>query len=175
MLPNKLPSLTPEEQKWLETLYRENYTQMRSLASLLFTKNGLPDAARTLSHDAVQEVFILAIRKWAQVAKAEDPVKWLYAALHFKILNMVKNEWYKKERSSDKEAEDILDPTDFYNAADLRMTLQSSITPEEYQLLGQLYLAGYSYEEMSDRLQMKKSTFAMKVSRLKQKIKEIIK
>lgn len=49
------------------------------------------------------------------------------------------------------------------------MDLEALIGKEDCRLLEKLYLEGYTYQEVSDELGIKKSTLGMRVNRIKER------
>lgn len=156
------------EEKEFEALYRSQYSALCRYATVLlkgYSSSDLYISGR--SEEAVQETFSLAWAKRKKLFSSPSPVGWLYCTLHYKTQELIREDqaWAKRllrlsESSSAPSCKDF----------QLRAELRSIIPEDEYTLLKQLYLDGYTYKELSCRMGLKQSALAMRVKRIKEKL-----
>ena len=164
----KAPPVTPTEQ--LEELYRENYEGLYHTALLYLSNYAAPNSpTHQLAEEAIQETLVIAWQKWEEVLSSQSPQGWLYKTLRNKLHNITRSEWnsfkYYIQASNDA---NLAASENSQHIDEIR----SLITPEEYRLLKRLYLDQASYDTVAAEEGCKKSTLAMRVKRLKQKIRK---
>ena len=137
----------------------ERYHVQAYRTAVLLTGN------RADAEDVVQEAFYLICERPDDVMNSESPVGWVYRALNYKIRETLRRErkWNKYRINMIFPSERISDPTEEV------MDLEAFIGKEDCRLLEKLYLEGYTYQEVSDELGIKKSTLGMRVNRIKER------
>lgn len=120
----------------------------------------------------VQEMFTLAWKRREEVLAREKPVGWLYEALSYKVLELMReeNRWTKR----------MLQYEQFYvPPTELQLSLETElgwvVPPEDFHLLRRIYVEGYSYRELCEEMNLSKSALADRVHRIKKKIRESVK
>lgn len=120
----------------------------------------------------VQETFVLAWTRRREVLASEKPVGWLYEALGYKVLELMReeNKWTKRllryQQLHVPLSETIVSP---------EIELIEMVSTEDFNLLSRIYMEGYSYQELSKEMNLSKSALADRVHRIKKKIRANIK
>ncbi len=169
MLEKEKTKLRTEDENRLDQWFREYYEELHCAAMAYFTVKSAPGSpAYQLAEEAVQETFVTAWEKRTELLSAQSPKGWLYRTLKNKVQNMSRVEWtlyrhfVQVQEDEETAAQDLS-----YQMAELR----SCIREEEYRLLKRLYLDGSTYREISQETGLSQSALAMRVSRIKQKIR----
>lgn len=121
------------------------------------------------SEITVQEMFTLAWERRQEVLSKEKPIGWLYNALQYKVMELLReeNRWAKLllryEQQNMKPAEEPIS---------LEVEFAGLVPDEDLELLYRIYLYGYSYNELCQEMGLTKSALAVKVHRIKEKIKK---
>lgn len=117
-------------------------------------------------------MFTLAWKRREEVLAREKPVGWLYEALSYKVLELMReeNRWTKR----------MLQYEQFYvPPTELQLSLETElgwvVPPEDFHLLRRIYVEGYSYRELCEEMNLSKSALADRVHRIKKKIRESVK
>lgn len=154
-------------EKWLAALHQEKYDEFVGYAARCFRAYG-PSAIHR-AEDAVQISYEKVWLKRNELITKDNPVAWFYG-----ILKRTIQELYKDDMRWQKHIGQIVvlmvttGGTEFV----LRSELKSMMTDEEFQLLKRLYIDKETYDEVSAATGVKKSTLAMRVRRLKERIVE---
>lgn len=162
-------SVNAEEEALVEELFQKEYHNLVRYAETILRKHGSNYVSVSgRAEDVVQEVFYLALKKNAQMMKREVPAGWFYTTLTHKVREALREDraWVKRLtliQSSVPESE---------MSRKLPVEWTGLMSQEEYELLYKLYLEGYTYNELSAELGVKKSTLAMRVRRIKKRFRE---
>ena len=149
---------------FIERLFRDGYHDYVRYTEINLQKHGSKYlSTRGCAEDVVQEAFYLICERPDDIMNSESPVGWVYRALNYKIRETLRRErkWNKYRINMIFPSERISDPTEEV------MDLEAFIGKEDCRLLEKLYLEGYTYQEVSDELGIKKSTLGMRVTRIK--------
>lgn len=158
-----------DEEKF-EALYRSQYSAMYRYATVLlksYRSQELYVSGR--AEEAVQEAFATAWEKRQDLFSSPSPPGWLFKTVHYKVQELMREDqtWTRRIlRCSEAIPATTQCPSQLY----LKAALSDLMSSEEYQLLKNLYLDGYTYKELSARLGVKQSTLAMRVKRLKERL-----
>ena len=156
-----------EEKPCFEDLFKAEYQGLLRFAAVtLRTRGSRYVSVSGRAEEAVQEMFAFAWENRADLYASERPVGWLYRALFFKILEILREDraWMKRVM---KMSEHCGPSGESFH---LKAELTSILSEEEYQLLKRLYLDGYTYTELCAAMGLKKSALAMRVKRIKERI-----
>lgn len=151
-----------------EHYVRTYHKELLRFAVAAFRKNG-GSADIDRAEEAVQETFTIAWQKRDAFLTSESPVGWLYITLKNVSRNMLRQnqQWalhiLQAQQAMDKK---VVPPP----GKDLE--LEGIVSEEDFALLKQLYLYGETYEELAQRLGIKKSTLAMRVHRIKENFRK---
>ena len=150
-----------EEIAAFEKLYKANYKALTLYILKILNSNGnryqsLADRAS----DIVQETFLTAWAKRSDFISHPEPKRWLLATASNKVKESLRdeNKW-RKQLLAVSEPE----PFSAERTFQLRMEISDILSPDEFKILVWLYIDGYSYSEIADKLNIKKSTLAMQV------------
>ena len=118
------------------------------------------------AEEIVQEVFYTAYKKVEEVKASESPVGWLHTALKYKIKEALREDrkWLKCLSLISLNEEVLAQPDN--------LELSGIISKEDYLLLKHLYIDGYTYHELCDEYNCKKSCLAMRIQRIKKTFKK---
>ena len=156
-----------------EKFYLANYKALTLY--ILKLLNNSSHKYRSLSErasDIAQETFLTAWAKRRDWMPQPDPKRWLYATACNKVKETLRdeNKWRKQLLAISKR-----EPFSAERTFQLRMEMADILSPEEFKLLVWLYVEGYSYSEIAEKLNIKKSTLAMQVKRSKEKFQKSFK
>ena len=121
---------------------------------------------------AVQETFLVALRYPEKIFRSENPVGWLYKALFNVSKHIIRDRKKLQARtvSFGDSLEDALSQNDDYSFVDNKIA-----ESEEMKLIVNVYLNGYSMQEMADRLGISLGACKMRIKRAKERLKEKLK
>lgn len=128
-----------EEKEAFIRLYKAEYEGLMRYASAILRgrNSGKPVGGR--AEEAVQEMFVFAWENRGDLLSCEKPAGWLYNALHYKVLELLReeNKWTKRllwleEQYSEKDEFPIR----------LEVELDGIVTQEELDLLKRVYVDG---------------------------------
>lgn len=159
--------LDQDFETWFAELCENEYNSLKRRAISCLAVYG--KAAIPYADDVVQRTFLKAWELGEEFATKESPVGWLYKALTLtaKEVNRENNRW---QRTLMKMSNLVFSGTGV--EYQLKIELQSLMTAEEYELLKRLYIDNETYAELSEELNIKLSTLAMRVKRLKERVME---
>lgn len=156
-----------EDYEIFTKLYKTEYEGLLRYACAILKgrSNGNPVKGR--AEEAVQEMFVFAWERRDELLSSEKPVGWLYNSLHYKVLELIReeNKWTKRLLFLEDHETEKNEPH-----VSLNVELEGIISKEEYDLLKRIYMDGYSYKELCEELHMNKSALGMKIKRIKEKI-----
>lgn len=158
-----------DEQRF-EELFKAEYKGLLRYAISVFKKHGSQYVSvEGRAEEAVQETFSFAWEERKTLLSCKSPTGRLYKILYYKVMEMLDADrtWAKRlmqisERVKGEES------TDFQ----LKLELESMISKNDYTLLKQLYLDGYSYKELCIEYGLTKSALAMRIKRIKERIQK---
>lgn len=118
------------------------------------------------AEELVQELFYTAYKKSDELKNSENPERWLYNALYYKIKEALREDrkWVKCLMLLPSK-EDIVPPPQIDE-------LEELIPEEDYLLLRRFYVEGYTYDELCAELGCKPSCLAMRIHRAKKVFKK---
>lgn len=162
-----------ENTRQFERLFEENHKKMRGMASLFFSEEGAPySSVQHLAEDAVQETFLTAWEKRDALFASKSPEGWLYITLRYIVKNVARAEWTLFRHFTHLSVEsDSLSQEDDH----ILLELQSCVSEDEYRLLKRLYLERATYSEISSEMGISEAALAMRVRRIKDKIRSRLK
>lgn len=155
--------------EYFEKLFKAEYKGLLQYALSIIKSQGrvLVGDPMGKAEAAVQEMFALAWKKNEDLRASKSPVGWLYKALQYKIQELLydENQWFKRiMRVSECTSHDQSEYT-----LELRSELMNLLPKEDYLLLHQLYVEGFTYQELCRRMGISKSAFAMRIKRIKER------
>ena len=163
-------SLSPKHSKFIEALYKENYKLLlRSASCALGSDNKDPVA------EIVQDTFLEAVQKIDTLYSHENPKAWLLTTLKYKVKS------YKRTRAREAQA-----VTRFVSATasldeeqaseegyiDLSESAKGLVGDEDFKMLFDLYVAGYSYAETAEKFGVTIDVCKKQVAKAKKRLKK---
>lgn len=156
------------KEDFFDVLYEETYYPLRR-----FVQRRSKDYAMT--DDILQEVYLEVFRHLDDLETHENRVGWIYKTAENKILKL--NDIYNQHLIHETNLEDHEDITvaqtieQVMELKEYRRILQD----DEYALLIQKYVEGYSYKEISQINGKSVASNKMKLSRIVYKLRETVK
>lgn len=123
-----------------EALYRKLYPDLLRCAEIALRTGGswyVSVAGR--AEEVVQELFAFAWEHQADLWSSASPTGWLYRVLRYKVLELLKEDRFWRKHLIRAAGEMPASPEDDFQQ---RAEITSILTPEEYEILRKLYLAG---------------------------------
>lgn len=154
--------MTPEQTRFVQTLYQEYHDTMFSLAKKI-VKN--PEAAA----DVVSKTFLSSILKIDTVMACEDPAKWL-----FHVLKNAAIDEYRRLRRCAVPLDGVKEPAveeDFFSFQDL---LPGGLSAGEREILDLRIRRQLEYDEIARLLHTSSAACRMKFSRARKHCAELM-
>lgn len=131
----------------------------------------------SIIEDVSQEVYLEAYRKLDVLMQHPEPRGFLFRIARYKALH-----WLRDRNRVEQEeflCEDTLLVTlaceeDEFGTAEIRLTLESLLTDEEYRLFEEHYIRGYTEKEIAVTGQKSYASVRMSCSRMKKKLQKRI-
>lgn len=116
---------------------------------------------KDLTEDIVQETFLEAKRKEKILESHPNKVGWLYLTARNKMLALSKQsrELIPTDLNNIEESKEDSN----YNKLEVKMSLKSVVTDEEYEMIKKYYGEGYKSKELAERYGMSETSFRMKM------------
>lgn len=165
--------------RWLEQLHREHHAKLLRLArNQLYRSCGCANDAE----DIVQEAFLLAAKK--DIRHHEAPLKWLIKTTS----NLCKRQRDSAHREQKKQQRIIQVKTDHsddrsvyalerqeskIDMQETLITLEQTLTDDDWELFKDIYLQGQSYEEAAASIGISVNALRVRLHRIRVKTKEI--
>lgn len=124
--------------------------------------------------DVVQETYLEACRKAEILMNHQNQMGWLYVTARNKMMKMgdKRKEFYLLDGGEIVCLEELESEDEKYREIELEEAIKSTVSTEEYEMLRDYYLNGYSSEEVADKYGVDRGNIRMKMSRLKKKLRE---
>lgn len=155
--------LTPEEERFLEELFRSEYKKMLSLAI-----RKLRNAQN--AEDIVQDTFTVALLKIKELISNPNPKGWLYVVLKNKIMHEYRAKarflvvWGKLEAAFSREQTWKNEKTS---------DIFEELPQTDYELLRLIYIDGYTNREVAELKGISYDACRKAVQRAKEKVRKI--
>ena len=156
-----------EEKEAFVGLYKAEYKGLMRYACAILRGRSNGRSINEQAEEAVQEMFLFAWENRGDLFSSEKPAGWLYNALHYKVLELLREEkkWTKRLLRLEELYSEPSEPH-----VRLEVEFDGIITSEEFNLLKRIYIDGYSYKELCEELHISKSALGMRIKRIKEKI-----
>lgn len=174
--------LTEEQINFLNEL-PEKYGDMLTKNAYLFF--GCQPHMYPVAQDAVQEVYIKAVKNVEVLMAHENPVGWLYQSLRYTLLHTSRHMKTRKEyltadisETSDVSKQVIMDALDRweqqYTLSDVIETVSTTLTKDEQSTFKNYFLIGYSTQETAKIEHTTTDTIRNRISRIRKKLKKVL-
>lgn len=152
---------TPEQNQFIEELFKSEYTNL-----FCFAYNTLLD--ENLSDVAVQDTFLIALKKPDALCSSQKPVGWLYNTIKNVIKHIIRDRdyLYRKNISLYEAAKIPASYTDTYSEVSLE-TQRS----DEWALLMKFYIEGYSTRELAEMQGVSEEACKSRLKRARAKLR----
>lgn len=160
------------EEFWLRELYEAYYKQVyRLAANRLYAYTGSSAEAQ----DVVQEVFLLAAQK--DIHDHPNPGGWLAVTINYICMNYHKADVsYKKKIhnavDSISEVNQQLATTDTTGNVDLKLTLKSALSSEDYKIIVDHYIYGRALADIAEEMTISYVTLRVRIHRIRKQLKK---
>ncbi len=133
-------------------------------------------ADKDFAEDVVQETFLEAYRKAEVLMDHPNQLGWLYITARNKMLklNSRKRDFCFFEDGEAIYLENLRKEDEQYGEIELEEAIKATVGEEEYHMLHDYYLGGYSSEEMAEKYGLESGNLRMRVSRLKKKLRKTL-
>lgn len=161
-----------EARELFHKFFETEYEKMIRCAGLMLQARDDNAAVNGRAEVAVQETFALAWERREEVLSSEKPVGWLYRALQYKVREILReeNRWTKRLLLYESQRKWYEEPQ-----VSLDVEYEGIIPTEDFQLLRRIYIDGFSYREMCEELNLTKPALAVRVHRIKKKMRSTLK
>ena len=153
---------------WLRALYEANFTTIYRLVSYrLWTYTGSSADAQ----DIVQEVFLLAYRK--DIRCHAKPEAWLMKTADNLCRNhaRTRNRQEQKQKKAAKDVPMLSGETEIRDV-DMKLTLESIVSSDDYEIIVKHYMFGQSLEEIAQQMGVSHAALRVRLFRIRKRLKE---
>lgn len=149
----------------IQDIYMSEYASMLRFAQTVLESTSLGEVA-------VQEAFLVALRKRDAISNSPEPVGWIYKTLKYVIRDMLKEKRAMlRHMVSDPDLDQIAAPS---KAVD--PILGSAVAEdEEMQLLYRFYVVGFSIRELASQEGITEAAMKMRLYRARKTMAKIFK
>jgi len=161
---------TKEKRLYYEQFYRETKKAVEHYLMMLLHNYSVIE-------DVSQEVYLEAYRKLDILLEHPEPRGFLFRIARYKALHWIRDENRLEQEEypcEDAVLETKLAEGDEFEAADIRRTLETLLTKEEYFLFEEHYIKGYTEKEIAVTRQKSHAAIRMSCSRMTRKLREKI-
>lgn len=159
---------TKEKQLYYEQVYRETKSSLEHYLTILLHNSSAVE-------DVIQEVYLEAYRKLDVLIHHPEPRGFLFRVARNKALHWIRDK-NRIDRAEFLCEDSILatkeDEGDAFEEADIRMTVQSVLTEEEYRLFDAHYIRGYTAKEIAATRQKSHASVRMNCCRMTRKLRK---
>ena len=158
-------SIEQQADEIIRDIYINEYASMLRMAQTVLE-------SRSLGEVAVQETFVIALRKRESLLESMSPVGWIYKTLKFIISNMIK----EKQATLRRFALDADVNTIVYHEDNSDSAISDDIrTSKEMSLLYEFYIMGYSIRELAEKYAITEDAMKMRLYRSRKKLADKLK
>lgn len=152
-----------EKDKFYKELLMDMYQKLRR-----YVYNGCGDWE--FAEDVVQETFLEAYRKLDIIVVHPKPIGWLHETAKRKMMKMGK----KKDTLYPVDDKYLIEKVEeiTYKDVELAETIKSIVTDEEYEMICDYFINGFTSAEVAVKYEISEKAVRMKMNRLKKKMKE---
>lgn len=156
--PEKRP---PEQDRFIEKLFQEEYEDMAEFARHVLGDGNLADVA-------VQETFLIALRKADELMKSRNPTGWLYNTLRNILMHLERerNCLMKRNVSLYAVRPEAVSCRDSYS--EVGAEVQRS---EDWKLLTAFYLGGRSIKELAREQGVSEAVCKSRLKRARERLR----
>lgn len=147
------------DRDFLEALYRAENEKLRAFA-------GRTLASAQLTEDALQETFLTAVLKIAELRASPNPTGWLFNVLKYHVMRQNRT-WAALLRKMA-----VLDDAQLYHLDQQEEELRFRLPQESARLLVQYYVEGQSLEVLAREAGCSVDAVKMRISRAKKALKQ---
>lgn len=164
--------------QWLEELHRMHYETLMRLARyrLRHSAASVDDA-----EDIVQQAFLLAAEK--DIREYDEPLRWLMKTVSNLCMNRATKQYRTRQKQQrlirqrmDSSPVRSIYAVDMQNDAmqeqEMRMLIEQTLTPEEWELLQRYITRSASIEELAAERGMTPVALRVQMHRLRKKLKK---
>ena len=159
---------TKEELAYYEQFYRDTKRAVEHYLMMLLHNHSVIE-------DVSQEVYLEAYRKLDVLMQHPEPRGFLFRMARYKALHWI------RERNRIEQGEYLCEDSvlamklmerDEFKSTDIMLSLESLLTEDEYWLLEEHYIMGYSEKEIALKKQKSYTAVRMRCSRITKKLRD---
>lgn len=159
-----MPPMTAKQRAFMADLCQKHYRGFLKYAMTLVP----PDEAE----DLVQAVFLLAAERIDELTRSPSPDGWLAKALMFKAKNLrARSSTRRKRETEEPEKLAVPSPESDIEDVETAMTLEKTLTPDEYRLCRLVYYDGYTMKEAAERMGVSSAACRKRMERIRHKLR----
>lgn len=121
----------------------------------------------------MQELFLLAARRIDKLMESPSPDGWLAKALMFLSKNWRDRQSVRQKYDAGEiENDELIPAPDDTGDVDVELSLQKSLTPQDYDLYRMIYYEGYNMKEAAALLGVSPAAIWKRMERLRKRLRE---
>lgn len=153
-----------EKELFIESLYSEMYPLLHRYATIRLNN---PD----LAQEFVQNVFVIALRKFQDLKNSSNPQGWLMVVLKNLLNNEMKSRM-KKDGYLDARPIELVETAEEVNKLDI--TYGDLVDVEDYKLLKSVFVDRFTAKETAQELGISPSTCGKRIQKARMKMKKAL-
>lgn len=168
----KAQRMTQEDENLFSKLYNQHYSKI-----YLYVYSYIKD--ENIANDIVSDIFILACEKFDQIKLHPNQMGWLYLTAQNKIKEFFRRmDEIPVSLDEESNASELYCASSYnnsvYSMKEWEITLHNSLTADEYKRFLRYFVWGYSIQEIADLEGISCNYMSVRLTRLRQKLKEYL-
>ena len=158
-------TLTSQQRLFLADLCDRHYTGLYKYACTLVSVQE--------AEDIMQDLFLLAAHKIDALTESPKPDGWLARSLVFLAKNRFDRQLiHKKYIAGPLEENNFISTPDLTGDVDTELSLQSLLSPQDYELYRMIYYEGYTMKDAAAKTGLTPEAVWKRMERLRKRLRE---